>query len=183
MGLQHVEIVKIKTDILKEFDSERPVHKAFKPGIGPFGEHQIVGEIARRLTRQGIHARTKRTPDLDVTQEWALEFKIVRPFGDNGREAESWSVNLLHPYEGNVSLIGDAIKLATLNGYRNRGLILIGYEHDPPVISLDPLISSFELITKKIMKMSLSKRIEERRDKLTHPVHQVLRCIGWELKQ
>ena len=118
----HVEIVKITADILKDLDSERPIHKTFKPGIGPFGEPQIVREIARRLTGYGIRAQTKRTPDLEIAQEWALEFKIVRPFGDNGREAENWSVNLLHPYQGNVSLIGDAIKLAALNGYRHRSL-------------------------------------------------------------
>jgi len=41
----------------------------------------------------------------------ALEFKIARPFGDNGKEAENWSVNLPHPYAGNVSVIGDCLKL------------------------------------------------------------------------
>jgi len=107
--MEHVGIVKVIADILKRFDSERPIHKAFRPGIGPFGEPQIVREIARRLASRGIPAQTKRTPDLDVQAVWALEFKIVRPFGDNGREAENWSVNLLHPYDGNVSLIGDAI--------------------------------------------------------------------------
>src|SRR6058998_405930 len=38
------------------------------------------------------------------------------PFGDNGKEAENWSVNLLHPYEGNVSTIGDCCKLARWTG-------------------------------------------------------------------
>lgn len=42
-------------------------------------------------------------PDVLVPNRWALEFKIVRPFGDNGIEAERWSQNLLHPYPGNVS--------------------------------------------------------------------------------
>ena len=29
-------------DLLKEYDRERPVHKTFQPGIGPFGEPQLV---------------------------------------------------------------------------------------------------------------------------------------------
>jgi hypothetical protein len=177
------EIVNIIADILKEFDSESPVHKAFRPGIGPFGEPQILREIATRLSRQGINSRTKRTPDLDVRQEWAIEFKIVRPFGDNGREAENWSVNLLHPYPGNVSLLGDCIKLSTLNGYRYKGLFVIGYEHDPPKIPLGPLLSSFELIAREIMSIPLGSRVEERRDALVHPEHQVLCCVDWELDQ
>lgn len=180
--MQYGETVKVIADILKEFDSERPVHKAFKPGIGPFGEPQILKEIARRLSGRGISAQTKRTPDLDVQHDWALEFKVVRPFGDNGREAENWSVNLLHPYTGNVSLIGDAVKLSKLNGYRHKGLFVIGYEHDPPKISLGPLLSAFELIAIKVMDISLAKRVEEIRGQLVHPEHRVLRCIGWELE-
>jgi len=180
--MRYTEIVKIIADLLKEFDSERPVHKAFAPGIGPFGELQIVGEIARRLSNREILARTRRTPDLEVQQEWAIEFKIVRLFGDNGKEAESWSVNLLHPYAGNVSLIGDAIKLLGINNYPHKGLFIIGYEHNPAKISLDPLIDSFELIAQQVMKISLSERVEEKRDHLVHPEHQVLHYIGWELK-
>jgi hypothetical protein len=118
---------------------------------------------------------------LDIQNKWAIEFKIVRPFGDNGKEAENWSVNMLHPYPGNVSLISDAIKLIRLDGYTKKGLFVIGYEHDPARISLDPLIASFELIALSVMDINLGKRIEQRRGKLVHPEHQVLRCIGWEL--
>ncbi|MBI4235850.1 MAG: hypothetical protein HY688_00640 [Chloroflexi bacterium] len=181
--MQYGEIVALIADILKAFDSERPIHKAFKPGIGPFGEPQIVANIARRLSARGVPAETRRAPDLDIQHEWALEFKIVRPYGDNGREAENWSANLLHPYEGNVSLIGDAIKLGRLNSYRYKGLLMIGYQHNPPKIKLDPLISSFELIARDIMGIRLAERVEERRDQLVHPEHQVLRCVGWELEE
>lgn len=177
----YIEIVRVVADSLKEFDSVNPVHKSFSPGIGPFGEPQLVGEIARRLSNIGVSARTRRTPDLEVLNEWAIECKIVRPFGDNGREAESWSVNLLHPYSGNVSLIGDALKLSALDGYAHKGLLVIGYEHSPARISLEPLLESFELIAKKVMNIDLGSRIEERRESLVHPQHQVLCCIGWEL--
>lgn len=181
--VDYAEIVSTVADILKEIDAERPVHKAFQPGIGPFGEPQIVRAIARRMSARGIPAQTRRTPDLDIQREWAVEFKIVRPFGDNGREAENWSVNLLHPYPGNVSLIGDAIKLFRLQGFDHKGLFVIGFEHSPARISLDPLLSSFELIANRVMHIVLGARIDERREKLVHPEHQVLRCIGWELGQ
>jgi hypothetical protein len=179
--MEYAEIVSAIADILKQYDSEEPVHKAFQAGIGPFGEPQIVRVIAQRLSAQGIPAQTKRTPDLALQHEWAMEFKIVRPFGDNGRKAENWSVNLLHPYAGNVSLIGDAIKLSGLGGYRHRGLFAIGFEHSPAKVSLDPLINSFELIATQVMHIALGKRIEEKRDGLVHPEHQVLRCVGWQL--
>jgi hypothetical protein len=179
--MEYYTLVKLIADVLKDFDSEKPVHKSFQPGIGPFGEPQIVGEIAKRLTIRGVPARTKRTPDLALGEEWAVEFKVVRPFGDNGKEAENWSVNLLHPYAGNVSLIGDAIKLAGLSGYRHKGLFVIGFEHDPAKISIGPLIQAFELIAQQVMKIDLRGRVEETRSQLVHPEHQVLRCVGWEI--
>jgi hypothetical protein len=36
--MEYPEIVRIVADILKECDGEKPVHKAYMPGIGPFGE-------------------------------------------------------------------------------------------------------------------------------------------------
>src|SRR5215475_9485889 len=179
--MEYSEVVRAVADILKAFDSEKPVHKAFQAGIGPFGEPQIVSVIARRFSAKGIPSQTRRTPDLALQHEWAVEFKMVRPFGENGREAENWSVNMLHPYAGNVSLIGDAIKLAKLENYRHKGLFVIGFEHSPAKISLDPLISAFELIARRVMNIALGERIEEKRDGLVHPEHQVLRCIGWQL--
>jgi hypothetical protein len=176
------EIVGTLTDILKEFDSSEPVHKNFKPGLGPFGEPQVVGIIAKEFTTRGYASYTRRTPDLDIEHEWAIEFKIVRPFGDNGREAENWSVNMLHPYPGNMSLLGDALKLRKLDNYPCKGLIVIGFEHDPARISIDPLINAFELVAERVMNIHLGPRIESKCDKLIHPEHQVLRCIGWQLE-
>ena len=100
-------------------------------------------------------ADLRRLSILPLKLIWEMGVKIVRPFGDNGHEAENWSVNLLHPYAGNVSLIGDAMKLSRLNGYRSKGLFVIGYEHDPPKIQLDLLLFSFELIAKTVMGIPL----------------------------
>jgi hypothetical protein len=179
--MEYRQIIITIASLLKTFDSKNPIHKSFKPGIGPFGEPQIVKIIAQRLSIMGIKAYTKRIPDLDIQNQWAIEFKIVRPFGDNGKEAENWSVNMLHPYPGNVSLISDAIKLLQLGSYPNKGLFVIGFEHKPARISLDPLINSFEVITKQVMHINLGERIEQRIEGLVHPEHQVLRCIGWEI--
>ena len=50
--MDYSAFIKIIADLLKDFDAERPVHKDFQPGIGPFGEPQIVGEIARHLVNR-----------------------------------------------------------------------------------------------------------------------------------
>lgn len=181
MDMKISEVIGKIADYLKEFDSTRPIHKLFQPGIGPFGEPQLVKKIALGLSSKGMRSETHRTPDMSITDEWAIEFKIVRPFGDNGREAENWSVNLTHPYEGNVSLIGDCLKLCSLQDYQKKAVITIGYEHDKAKIQLEPLIKSFEIIALQIMNIKLSNRVEELRRDLVHPVHQVVRIIGWEI--
>ena len=168
-------------DTLKCFDAESPVHKTFQPGVGPFGEPQLIKEVALRLKSQGFPARTRKTPDLEIGKMWAIEFKIVRPFGDDGKDAESWSQNLLHPYEGNTSLLGDALKLMGRKDYQRSCLFAICYEHEPPKVNLEPLLSSFELIAGSVMQIPLGRRVEERRGELVHPTHQTLRCVAWEL--
>ncbi len=158
--------------------------KNFKPGVGPYGEPQLLKLIASYLNsipRYESSAITKRTPDLLIPGKWAIEFKIARPYGDNGREAEDWSVNLLHPYPGNVSSIGDCIKLLKLDGDELRAIVVIGYEHSPAKINLTPLIDSFETIARNVMNIALAPRIEICKEGLTHPVHRVVRVFAWEV--
>lgn len=124
---------------------------------------------------------TKRTPDLLLKGQWAFEFKIARPFGDNGKLAENWSVNLVHPYEGNVSAIGDCFKLLGLDGPERKAVVVIGYEHSPPRLSLDPLLAAFEAVARNVAQINLGPRSEVTRRGLTHPVHQQLIVSAWEV--
>mgnify|MGYP001414200526 CR=1 FL=1 len=64
----------------------------------------------------------------------------------------------------NTSLNGDALKPSELNDYRQKGLFVIVYEHEPARIGLDPLIAGSELIARKLMTIPLAERVEERRD-------------------
>jgi hypothetical protein len=178
------ELVTEIADALVRVDASREPFRAFQPGVGPYGEPQLVKLIATHLNEipkyHGL-VRTKRTPDLLIANEWAMEFKITRPYGDNGREAENWSVNLLHPYSGNVSTIGDCYKLAALQCQERKAVVVIGYEHIPAKVDLTPLIESFEIIAKQVARVKLSPRIERRREGLVHPVHQALRVFAWEV--
>jgi len=183
-GMTLEEVANDTADAITHLDASRKAFGSFQPGVGPCGEPQLVNFIAEYLNglpKYRKAALTKRTPDLLVPGEWALEFKIVRPFGDNAREAENWSVNLLHPYPGNVSSIGDCLKLLQWTGREQRAVIVIGYEHIPQRIDLTPLVKSFELIAEHVMDIHLSARVECRREGLIHPVHQALRLFAWQV--
>jgi hypothetical protein len=182
MGLDDL-VVDISNALL-QVDASRVAFRSFRPGVGPYGEPQLLKLIAAKLNqlpKYNGRVVIKRTPDLLIREEWAIEFKIARPFGDNDKEAENWSVNLLHPYPGNVSTIGDCYKLSKLGGDERKAVVVIEYEHTPPRIDLSPLVRAFEAIAKGIGDFRLSERVEARRDGLIHPVHQSLRVFAWEV--
>jgi hypothetical protein len=137
-----------------------------------------MAEHLSRSPRYPLGVKTMRTPDLLIAGHWALEIN-VRPFGDNGKLAENWSVNLLHPYQGNTSLLGDCLKLLSHPCQEQKAVLAIGYEHDPPQVILEPLFRSFEVIAKEVLSIRLGERVSERRDDLIHPVHQRLVVTGW----
>lgn len=178
------ELIVDAADALLNLDRSAIPFGNYQPGVGPYGETKLVAAVAKHLNAlppYGAAAVTKRTPDLLLPGQWALEFKIARPFGDNGHEAENWSVNVLHPYAGNVSLIGDCLKLQKLPGAERKGAVVIGYEHSLPKISLTPLFEAFELLASQINRIRLGPRVEVVRDGLRHPVHQRLRMAAWEV--
>ena len=182
-----MELKQVITDVaaaLVKVDRCGLAFKTFQPGVGPYGEPQLLGFVAEHLNGLPLYStsvRTKRTPDLLIPRHWALEFKITRPFGDNGKEAENWSVNLLHPYPGNASLVGDCIKLKGLGGVERKAVVVIGYEHTPPEISLAPLFDAFELIVTCIAGIQIGPRVQVRQNQLCHPVHQQFVLAAWEV--
>jgi hypothetical protein len=170
---------------LRAIDNSGVAHKRFQRGVGPYGEAEAVRLALQHMREHRpdlfSEARTKKLPDVLVPGQWALEVKIVRPFGDNGLPAEHWSENILHPYTGNTSSLGDCMKLLQSSLSERKGIIVFGYEHAKAVIPLDPAIRSFELLAAQIMQVNLTPRIECRIEGLIHPVHQVLRVFGWEI--
>jgi hypothetical protein len=119
-------IVQNFASVFKTVDTAAPQGasktRAYRPGIGPLQEAEAIrlalavlqgcdpAAYASALPRPYPEAR--QLCDLVIPGQWAIEFKLIRPFGDNGVEAEHWSENILHPYPGNTSSIGDCIKLA-----------------------------------------------------------------------
>ena len=179
------QLVEDIADALSAIDAKKPAFKQFQPGIGPYSENEISRLVFARLMEtmpvRYKSARSQRTPDWLIPGEWMIEFKILRPFGDNGREAEHWSQNLLHPYRGNTSTIGDALKLLDSSRSEKKAIIVIGYEHEPAQIELEPCFRGFEILANELMRINLSARVEVRRNRLVHPVHQVVVVCGWQV--
>jgi hypothetical protein len=183
-----MELAALVEDIataLAAVDAERAVHKQFQAGIGPFGEADAVRAALAWLKRTDPErygaAATKRLPDLLIPGQWAVELKVVRPFGDNGLPAEHWSENVLHPYPGNTSSLGDCLKLLSSGLPERKAVVVFGYEHTPPQVPLAGALAGFELLARGLLRLHLSPRAEVLRQNLVHPVHQQLRVYGYEV--
>src|ERR1041384_2488210 len=188
------QITKDFAAALKAVDATAPQGssrtRTYRPGIGPLNEAEAIRRSFTFMADLNqVYANAKPCPypnsrqicDILIPGEWALEFKLIRPFGDNGVEAEHWSENILHPYAGNVSSIGDCLKLLSCDFAERKGVIVFGYEHSPPVIKLAPAVAAFEVIAKEIVGIVLAERSEAFFGELIHPVHQQGGVYGWEI--
>ncbi|NUO19604.1 hypothetical protein HUU59_09175 [bacterium] len=183
--LSNLELVEDFASALVKFDAGGAVFKDYRPGVGPHSEDAMV-KAAMSILRDSKpeswgRARTKRTPDLLIEGDWQIEVKLLRPYGDNNRIAENWSQNLLHPYAGNESCLGDCLKLLRSERQERRGILVVGYEHNPCKTPLEPCLRGFEILAKSILGVELSKREEVVCTGLIHPVHQVARVSFWEV--
>jgi hypothetical protein len=173
-------------DALRWIDQSGIPFKSYEPGVGPYGEPQLTARIAEFFTQNyrdrypGI--TTRRNPDVLIPNHYALEFKIVRPFGNNNNEAEHWSQNLVHPYRGNVSAISDIYKLLDYAGDERKGIVVITYAHDPPRIDIDVLVNAFELISRQLLNLPLGQRFTHTVRPCIHPVHQCATVYCWPVE-
>jgi hypothetical protein len=196
VSLSLSEVVSDFADAFTKVDETRPQGasrtRTYRPGIGPLTEADAVTRALQHLkkgTRSTyyVDASPKRYPgcrqqfDLVIPGEWAIEFKLLRPFGDNGAETEHWSENALHPYPGNVSSIGDSIKLIVSGFSERKALVIFGYEHSPPLIDIAVAVESFEAIGKEVVGIELGERYSAKFGPLIHPVHQQGKVFGWQV--
>jgi hypothetical protein len=190
------DVVSDFADAFRAVDDTHPQGasrtRTYKPGIGPLTEADAVNRALQHLkegTRASYYrdASPKRYPssrqqcDLVIPEEWAIEFKLLRPFGDNGAQAEHWSENALHPYPGNVSSIGDSFKLIESGFPERKAIVIFGYEHSPPLIDTTVAIESFEAIAKQVVGIELGAWQSAEFGPLIHPVHRQCKVFGWQV--
>lgn len=197
------ELITDLADALYNVDQQGPQEKYkdgyFKPGIGPFNEDNQRNIALNWLIESNKPQYRNLTIedctdinypnglgglcDLVIPDKWAVELKLLRPFGNVGREDEHWIKKIIYPYYGHKSLLGDALKLEGSRFVERKAVILFAYDHEKPRIDVEPALRCFELILSDIYNIQFTPRIFEIRAGLVHPVHQVLRVIGWEISE
>ncbi|MRS02624.1 hypothetical protein EG832_05275 [bacterium] len=139
-------------------DGHRSRDNQYAPGIGPYGEDQIVDRVMALLSQQapdlyidhhirpgnsvrrilGLEGYTGpsgslATPDL-VLSNRITEFKIARPLRDNGEREDTWFKKVFEPNPDSYSTFLDVEKLCLFDekhdpeGKFEKWVVIIGFE-------------------------------------------------------
>lgn len=173
-------------------DAENPVWKQYRPGIGPHPETEVVRRVADRLSRRlpGTYSPYQLGAPYPATLrqkcDWvvgdpvtaAIEVKMLRLMGDNGKPNDNMLMHILSPYPTHRSALTDCSKLLA-SGYECDRFVLI-YGFDYPSWPMDPAIDAFEALARRVV--ALSDRSEARAGPLVHHVHQESRVFCWKVR-
>lgn len=161
--------------------------RLYSPGIGPHTESatiELVLDEIRGSCPSGPEAATsvpypgsRQRCDVVVDGEWAIEAKLLRFMGDNGKRNDNMLSHILSPYPTDRSALTDCDKLASAGFLERRAIVIFGYDYDD--CPMDPAIEAFEVLA--TARHRLGTRAEAAFEGLVHPVHQRGRVFAWEL--
>ncbi|MGQ9834189.1 MAG: hypothetical protein ACUVRJ_10415 [Candidatus Villigracilaceae bacterium] len=194
-----IQLSKIVADFaagIKRVDERRPQYvnhrskKPFQAGIGPHSEAQVVKLVTDEMNQTYNYSIKTNVPypgfprqkcDFCIGNtspwEWAIEVKMLRFLGDNGKPNDNILMHILSPYPQHKSALTDCTKLSSSQLANSKAILIYGYEHDD--WPLDPAIEAFEILAKQ--KVRLGPRCEEKFSGLIHPIHKCGRVFGWQL--
>lgn len=166
----------------------------FQLGIGPHTEAQTVELVMRELreaepVRYGAYSLSVPYPSstrlrcdlclgLGPDWDWAIEVKMLRFFGDNGKLNDNILMHILSPYPEHRSALTDCEKLLGSGLQGRKAILIYGFDHDE--WKLDPAIDGFETLAQA--RVRLGTREVASFGGLVHPVHCEGRVFAWELQ-
>jgi hypothetical protein len=197
MATSLAQLVSDIAEVLRRADALRPAAvsqrggRIYRPGIGPHSENLAIALALEQLRDMSHYASVemgqflpypnapRQKCDLWIGSplEWAIEVKMARFSGDNGKPDDSALKAILSPYESDRSALTDCAKLAG-SGFPCAKAILI-YGFDSPSRPLEPAIDAFEALARR--RVTLGERVEASLCSLVHPVFRSGCVFGWEV--
>lgn len=178
---------------LIQADARSPRWGACQPGIGPHTEVQTVALVIAELQRDypalygsvqtGVpYPNSPRQKcDLLITpsggRSWAVEVKMLRLMGDNGKPNDNMLMHILSPYPSHRSALTDCQKLAASSFSGSLGVLIYGYDYD--ALPMEPAVEAFEQLAER--RVRLGPRQAASFDRLIHPVHRRGGVFVWEV--
>jgi hypothetical protein len=174
-------------------DARNPRWGAYQPGIGPHTEVQTVALVLAGLRREhpaqygsvqtGVRYPNSPRQKCDLLispsggRSWAVEVKMLRLMGDNGKPNDNMLMHILSPYPSHRSALTDCQKLATSGFSGSLAILIYGYDYD--ALPMEPAVEAFEQLAEH--RVRLGPRQAASFDGLIHPVHRRGGVFVWEV--
>ena len=179
---------------IEKADSKRPVafnqrsRKPFQPGIGPHTEADTLELALAALPPARLPPVRLQVPYPAVSRQscdlvlagspgWAIEVKMLRLYGDNGKTNDNMLLHLLSPYAKHRSAVTDCEKLNGSGFPQRKAIVIFGYESKD--LPLAEGIDAFEALARQ--RVALSGPCVAAFENLVHPVHACGCVYGWEI--
>jgi hypothetical protein len=174
-------------------DARNPRWGAYQPGIGPHTEVQTVALVLAELRREhpalygsvptGVRYPNSLRQKCDLLispsggRSWAVEVKMLRLMGDNGKPNDNMLMHILSPYPSHRSALTDCQKLVGSGFSGSLGVLIYGYDYD--ALPMEPAVEAFEQLAEH--RVRLGPRQAASFDGLVHPVHRRGGVFVWEV--
>ena len=197
-----MELDKLTSSFAKAMgsvDARRPIASnartgaPYSPGIGPHTERATVQLVSEEMERQGsidVEGFQLEVPYPDTPRNkcdlcigvgpdwnWAVEIKMLRLMGDNGKPNDNILMHILSPYPEHRSALTDCTKLTSAGFTSRTALLIYGYEY--PEWPMEPAIKSFELLANQSVTLGIRHQAETQ--ELIHPIHRQGCVFSWEV--
>ncbi len=191
-----VSLADVVTDFslsLAQVDSSKPVWAPYQPGIGPHPESEAVKLITAEMSasKPGRYSvirlnvpypgggRQRCDVVIGNPPEWALEIKLLRLLGDNGKPNDNMLMHLLSPYPAHRSALTDAAKLRASSFTCDLGILVYGFEYEDWPMA--PALDALDVLIRQ--RTQALGRAVARFEGLVHPVHKSGRVYAWEINR
>ena len=161
----------------------------YQAGVGAHSEDRMVelalAAVSDRLNGVTVETRVpyprsgriKCDVRLSGDTDWAIEVKLLRRLGDNGKPNDNILMHILSPYKQDRSAVTDCVKLAQSGFAARQAVMIIGFEY--PEWPLEPAVKAFERIASDLV--SLRPCAPARFRGLVHPVQREGAVFAWEI--
>jgi hypothetical protein len=125
--------------------------------------------------------RQRQRCDLVIGEpaEWAVEVKLLRLLGDNGKLNDNMLMHVLSPYPAHRSALTDVTKLRSSSFACHLGILIYGFDYED--WPMEPAIQAFEALAHE--HAALLDRVVVHFDSLAHPVHKRGSVYTWEIAE
>ena len=130
------ELTRYFAEAMGSVDARRPIASnartgfQYSPGIGPYTERKTVQLVSEEIERQGhiqFDGFQLEAPYPDTSRnkcglcigvgpdwDWAVEIKMLRLMGDNGKPNNNIPMHILSPYPEQLSALTDCTKVTSV---------------------------------------------------------------------